>query len=229
MNKKHKKYTNNLNNLKNINRSLIVAKATSKHRYYKFCKKIYFILLKHEINLLKKKFPNVDFYVEGRLKSLNSIIDKMIDHKLENKSTKIYDFLAVRYIIKSVNGNTDLAVTKSMCYKFMNYLMKNIPYTIELKSRRKDYIKNPKEDGYMALHGTRIHNISNPFFSEIQIKTEDMYSKHSLYKPVKISKSPDDIPDVFEFKYNKNGKCNFINSLSVEDSFEKYFDIPYLK
>ena len=23
-----------------------------------------------------------------------------------------------------------------------------------------------------GLHGTRIHNISNPFFSEIQIKTE---------------------------------------------------------
>lgn len=227
MSKKYKKNTKKLDDIKKINKSLIVAKATSKYKYYKFCKKIYFILIKQEINLLKKTFPNVDFYVEGRLKSLNSITDKMIQHKLEKNSTKIFDFLAIRYVITSVNGSSDSKATENMCYQFMNYLVANIPYTTELINRRKDYIKNPKSDGYRALHVTRLHNIANPFFSEIQIKTIGMHSEHNIYKPVEISTYPNDIPEIFDFIYNKNGKCTFIYSLSIKDSFEKYFNRPY--
>ncbi len=229
MNKKHKKYINTSKNIKNINKALIVKNATSQYKYYKFCKKVFFALIKQEINILKKNFPNVDFYVEGRLKSLNSIIDKIINHNLENKSTKIYDFLAIRYVIRSVDGSTNPEIMEKMCYKFMNYLMTYIPYTTELKSRRKDYIKKPKQDNYTALHGTRVHNLMNPFFSEIQIKTVDMYSEHNLYKPLKISTSPNDIPDIFGFNYDENGNCISVYSLPIKDSYEKYFNIPYAK
>lgn len=219
-----KKYKNNINTK---NKLSIIAKATAEHTYYSNCKEIYFLLLKHEINILKLKFPNVDFYVEGRLKSLNSIIDKMIKHNIQSKNTTIYDFLAVRYIIRSVDGSTNSKLTKKACRDFLNFLMSEIPYTVEIADRKKDYIKNPKTDGYRALHGTRMHNLRNKFFSEIQIKTEEMYAKHSLYKPVPVSKETDDIPDIFEFEYDNKGFCTQVSSLPTEKSFEKYFHMPY--
>ena len=215
------------NNINTKNKFSIVAKATAKYTYYSNCIDIYFLFLKHEINILKLKFPNVDFYVEGRLKSLNSIIDKMIKHNNENKTTAIFDIIGVRYIIKSVNGSTDSEITEKACRDFMKFLSDRIPYTFEVPSRRKDYIKSPKSDGYMALHSTRLHNMKNKFFSEVQIKTEKMYAEHNLYKPVPVSKSPDDIPRFFEFSFDKKGFCTNVNMLPIEKSFEKYFNIPF--
>ena len=46
MNKKHKKYINTSKNIKNINKALIVKNATSQYKYYKFCKKVFFALIK---------------------------------------------------------------------------------------------------------------------------------------------------------------------------------------
>ncbi len=103
---------------------------------------------------------NINFTLEGRVKSAYSLYRKMYS---QNKVfDEIYDFYAVRIIV-----NTELE-----CYTALGYvheLFKSVP------GRFKDYISTPKPNLYRSLHTTVIGRSGIPF--EVQIRTRQMHEE----------------------------------------------------
>ena len=106
----------------------------------------------------KLKENNLEFTLEGRVKSVYSIYKKMYN---QNKSfDEIYDFYAIRIIVE----------TELECYTVLGIihdLFKSIP------GRFKDYISTPKPNMYRSLHTTVIGRDGIPF--EVQIRTYEMH------------------------------------------------------
>ena len=101
---------------------------------------------------------NIDFTMEGRVKTVYSIYRKMFK---QNKSfEEIYDFYAIRIIVG----------TELECYTALGVIhemFKSIP------GRFKDYISTPKPNMYQSLHTTVIGRDGIPF--EVQIRTREMH------------------------------------------------------
>ena len=206
----------------------LLTKVTQIRDFYSECKPIYFTYLKNEYNLLKKAFPDMEFSADARFKSFKSTFTKTLNQALKGK--KMYDYFGVRYTIQSVNGSTDPKELEDACRRVLEFLMEKSPSTVEMKARRKDYISNPKDNGYQCLHSTRIHTISKPFYSEVQVKAAHMNTEevdHRIYKPVSESRLVKDIPDMFEYIFDENGYCTEVTSLPIDKAFEKYFGKPF--
>lgn len=112
----------------------------------------------------------------GRIKHLSSIYNKIKNKNLTLKG--IYDIAAVRILLKNV----------SECYLALGIVHSSFN---PVDGRFKDYIANPKPNGYQSLHTTVY--FKNEFF-EVQIRTEDMHefaeygvAAHFLYKENKKS------------------------------------------
>ncbi len=101
---------------------------------------------------------NINFTLEGRIKSVYSIYKKMYT---QSKSfDEIYDFYALRVIVD----------TELECYTVLGLIhemFKSIP------GRFKDYISTPKPNLYRSLHTTVIGRDGVPF--EVQIRTREMH------------------------------------------------------
>ncbi|MBR5633529.1 MAG: bifunctional (p)ppGpp synthetase/guanosine-3',5'-bis(diphosphate) 3'-pyrophosphohydrolase, partial [Clostridia bacterium] len=101
---------------------------------------------------------NINFTLEGRVKTVYSIYRKMFN---QNKTfDEIYDFYAIRIIVD----------TELECYTALGIihdLFKSIP------GRFKDYISTPKPNMYQSLHTTVIGRDGIPF--EVQIRTRNMH------------------------------------------------------
>lgn len=101
---------------------------------------------------------NINFTLEGRVKTVYSIYRKMFN---QNKSfDEIYDFYAIRIIVD----------TELECYTalgIIHELFKSVP------GRFKDYISTPKPNMYQSLHTTVIGRDGIPF--EVQIRTREMH------------------------------------------------------
>ena len=101
---------------------------------------------------------NINFTLEGRVKTVYSIYRKMFK---QNKSfDEIYDFYAIRIIVD----------TELECYTalgIIHEMFKSIP------GRFKDYISTPKPNMYQSLHTTVIGRDGIPF--EVQIRTREMH------------------------------------------------------
>ena len=106
----------------------------------------------------KLKEYNIDFMLEGRVKTVYSIYRKMFN---QNKSfDEIYDFYALRVIVD----------TEAECYTVLGLIhdmFKMVP------GRFKDYISTPKPNMYQSVHTTVIGSEGIPF--EVQIRTWDMH------------------------------------------------------
>ncbi len=106
----------------------------------------------------KMRENNIDFAIEGRIKSVYSIYKKMYN---QNKSfDEIYDFYAIRIIVG----------TELECYTALGIIhdmFRSIP------GRFKDYISTPKQNNYSSLHTTVIGRDGIPF--EVQIRTRQMH------------------------------------------------------
>lgn len=118
----------------------------------------------------------IDCKCYGRVKHLSSIQNKIKSKKCTIKG--IYDIAAIRILVESV----------SECYLVLGIIHAN--YT-PVDGRFKDYIANPKPNGYKSLHTTVYFD--NEFF-EIQIRTHAMHefaeygvAAHFLYKEHKRS------------------------------------------
>ena len=113
-----------------------------------------------------------DFHTFTRVKGTYSLYQKL--KRREWDMEKIYDFLAIRIVLKDVEE----------CYKILGIvheLWRPIP------ARMKDYIAFPKPNGYRSIHTTVLVPLSS--ILEIQIRTEDMHreaefgiASHMVYK-----------------------------------------------
>ena len=104
------------------------------------------------------KPTNINFEISGRPKSLYSINKKMERNKIAFE--EIYDLTAVRVIVDTI----------AECYAVLgkvHSLWRPIP------NRIKDYIGQPKPNGYRSLHTTVFGDDSKPF--EVQIRTRKMH------------------------------------------------------
>ncbi len=100
--------------------------------------------------------PNVE--VTGRPKHLWSIYKKMT--KWDKPYEEIYDLLAIRVLVDSVPD----------CYHALGVIHERFT---PLQERIKDYVGQPKSNGYQSLH-TTIFGLNRQLF-EIQIRTREMH------------------------------------------------------
>ena len=131
-------------------------------------------------NRINDKINNTFKDLEGSFKELESIIDDYLS-KEEIKTNILYRKKNPYSIWKKINKkNTDLnsisdiaavrIVTKSTrdCYKVLGIIHRNFSAKV---GRTKDYISNPKPNGYRSIHTDVIFN--NKIF-EIQIRSRAM-------------------------------------------------------
>ena len=117
------------------------------------------------LDSIKKKIEDrfkgekMEMSISGRVKSVYGIYRKMY---MQGKNfDEIYDVYAVRIFVNSIFE----------CYGVLG-LMHDM-FT-PIPNRFKDYISNPKANGYQSLHTTVLDRAGIPF--EIQIRTWDMHN-----------------------------------------------------
>ncbi|WP_457631837.1 RelA/SpoT family protein [Oceanithermus sp.] len=125
------------------------------------------------------------FSVAGRTKHLYSIWKKM--QREEKSLEQIYDLLALRVILDpkpAASEEERLAREKQVCYHVLGLVHSLWP---PIPGRVKDYIAQPKPNGYQSLHTTVITPGGQPL--EVQIRTREMHrvaehgiAAHWLYK-----------------------------------------------
>ena len=108
--------------------------------------------------LQDKGLANVEIF--SRAKGLFSLYQKLLRHSMD--FSQIYDVIAVRVLVESADD----------CYKALGFLHQVFQ---PLPNRTKDYIGNPKNNGYRAIHSTVIGPENKNF--EIQIKTFQMHDE----------------------------------------------------
>jgi len=122
----------------------------------------------------------INCYVDGRVKNLYSIYNKLEKYKnLGKKFDEIYDLIALRVICDNEKD----------CYSALGLVhskWRPVPGQFD------DYIATPKENMYQALH-TSVRGPGN-YPIEVQIKTKEMHTiaeeglaSHWVYKDVKNS------------------------------------------
>ncbi|MFA6307757.1 MAG: RelA/SpoT family protein [Patescibacteria group bacterium] len=116
---------------------------------------------------------NIDFNnIRSRVKSIYSIYQKLL--RKGKDINKIYDLIALRIVVDNIAD----------CYSAMGVLHKK---WTPLKGRVKDYVAQPKPNGYRSLHTSVFTDFSK--IVEIQIRTVEMdeeaefgVAAHSKYK-----------------------------------------------
>ncbi len=129
--------------------------------------------VQRSIKLLEQRLASegLKFEVSGRSKHLYSIYRKM--QRDAKNLDQIFDLMAIRAIIESEPGNTELSSEdqeKAVCYRalgIVHSLWTPIP------GRFKDYVAVPKHNGYQSLHTTVIGLKGQPI--EVQIRTRRMH------------------------------------------------------
>ncbi len=111
--------------------------------------------------------PGVRFRIEGRRKSYYSVWRKV--KKDDRPSYALPDFLGLRIIIESTE---DEAESLGHCYR-VGSLISEL-FTPDL-TRYKDYLANPKTNGYRSLHLT-VSDLGGAKI-EVQIRTDDMHKQ----------------------------------------------------
>lgn len=137
---------------------------------YDYTESLYNIITTIRTNLLQNQVvPKISY----RLKDPYSILKKMIRKNLDIQD--LTDVIAIRIIVE----------TQEDCYKSLGII--NYMYQINLE-KLKDFISNPKGNGYQSLHVVVINAFSGRNI-EIQIRTGQMHkiaefgpANHNEYK-----------------------------------------------
>ncbi|HJR34769.1 MAG TPA: bifunctional (p)ppGpp synthetase/guanosine-3',5'-bis(diphosphate) 3'-pyrophosphohydrolase, partial [Gemmatimonadales bacterium] len=152
-----------------------------------------------------------DVEVAGRPKHLWSIWQKM--RKRNTPFEAIYDMMALRVIVRTVPD----------CYHVLGVIHHN---WTPLQERFKDYIANPKSNGYQSLH-TTIFGPNGQLY-EVQIRTHEMHrtaeygiAAHWLYKTKQVR--PDELDHHFgwfrqllELQQDTHSPEEFLEFLKVD-------------
>ncbi|MDX2175739.1 MAG: bifunctional (p)ppGpp synthetase/guanosine-3',5'-bis(diphosphate) 3'-pyrophosphohydrolase [Candidatus Sumerlaeia bacterium] len=155
---------------------------------------------------LEPKFPGVVIY--GRSKHFYSIHKKMATQGLS--FDEIYDLNAIRIV----------CMEKEQCYRILGEihdLFRPLP------GRLKDYISNPKNNGYQSLHTTVIG--AEGEVTEVQIRTLEMHrhaeygiAAHWMYKEQakKEDRAPAGTTNAEQFRNTLNYVRELVNSIIEE-------------
>ncbi|MDD5043562.1 MAG: RelA/SpoT family protein [Patescibacteria group bacterium] len=119
--------------------------------------------LKKVIRLIKKELTKQGFKyisVHGRTKHLYSLYKKLL--RLDKDISRVYDLVACRIIVRDIPE----------CYTVLGVI-----HTMfrPLKGRIKDYIAQPKPNGYQSLHSTVFSPDGE--IVEVQIRTQEMHEE----------------------------------------------------
>ena len=135
---------------------------------------------------LKLSQAGIKYKLKVRTKSAYSIFKKMENQGVDFDG--VFDVFAIRFIIDCENDN---AVEKDLCWKVYSYVTEE--YEPDTK-RLRDWISQPKPNGYESLHIT-VHNREGNAL-EVQIRTKRMddmaengAASHWSYKGVQAQKS----------------------------------------
>ena len=126
----------------------------------------------------------ISFIINGRGKSIYSIRNKMLKKNIS--IDEVYDRFAIRIIYNSDKKNEKLLAWK--IYSIVTDVYRPNP------ARLRDWISNPKTNGYEALHTTVVGPKKK--WIEVQIRSERMheiaekgYAAHFKYKEVESNES----------------------------------------
>lgn len=141
----------------------------------------------------------IGFEIDGRVKSVYSLYKKL--DRVEGDIHRIYDLIALRIIVDDL----------STCYLVLGEL--HTLYTPQF-DRIKDYVSQPKPNGYQSLH-TTVQTSSGQII-EFQVRTREMheyaergfaasfhYNEQKLteaYKKGEIAKLPADLEWIFDLQ-----------------------------
>ncbi|MDE6634627.1 MAG: RelA/SpoT family protein, partial [Bacteroidaceae bacterium] len=121
---------------------------------------------------------NIDYTIKARIKRPYSIWKKMQTKHVSFED--VYDILAVRIVFKPKDIKDEIAE----CMRIYAYVSQ--PYT-EHPTRYRNWLKNPKSNGYQALHTTLMSKAGK--WIEVQIRSERMdeiaeqgFAAHWKYK-----------------------------------------------
>ncbi len=113
--------------------------------------------IKTEKFLTERKFPYLE--IMGRAKGYYAVYNKLYD---KGKTIdEVHDLIALRIIVDDV----------PKCFQALDEIHTIFPEYVE---RTKNYIQNPKENGYQSIHTTVIDKETNTSF-EFQIRTKEMH------------------------------------------------------
>ncbi len=141
-------------------------------------------LMTEFIRPLEKKLSDagIVYKLKIRTKTAFSIWKKMQKQKVPFEG--VYDVFAIRFIIDS---DTDRETELALCWKVYSYVTEEYEPDI---NRLRDWLSNPKPNGYESLHIT-VKNKDNVFL-EVQIRTKRMddmaengLASHWSYKGIK--------------------------------------------
>ncbi|MBR4978600.1 MAG: bifunctional (p)ppGpp synthetase/guanosine-3',5'-bis(diphosphate) 3'-pyrophosphohydrolase [Bacteroidales bacterium] len=123
-------------------------------------------LMTQFIEPLKQKLSDegIQYKLKVRTKTALSIYKKMQKQKVSFEG--VFDVFAIRFII---DCEEDKAVEHALCWKVFSYVTEE--YESDTK-RLRDWISNPKPNGYESLHIT-VKNREGSFL-EVQIRTKRM-------------------------------------------------------
>ena len=136
----------------------------------------------------KLSAAGIKYKLKIRTKTAYSIYKKMQKQKVPFEG--VYDVFAIRFII---DCDTDLKTEKDLCWKVYSYVTEE--YEPDTK-RLRDWISNPKPNGYESLHIT-VRNKDNAYI-EVQIRTRRMddvaengHAAHWSYKGIQHEETMD--------------------------------------
>ena len=141
-------------------------------------------LMTQFIEPLKQKLSDegIQYKLKVRTKTALSIYKKMQKQKVSFEG--VYDVFAIRFIIDCEN---DRELEHALCWKVFSYVTEE--YESDTK-RLRDWISNPKPNGYESLHIT-VKNKEGSYL-EVQIRTKRMddmaesgLASHWSYKGIK--------------------------------------------
>ncbi len=142
------------------------------------------------IEPLKEKLDkdNIHYKVKVRTKTAYSIYKKMVVQKVPFEG--VYDVFAMRFII---DCEPVREIEHDLCWKVYSYVTEE--YTPDI-TRLRDWLTNPKPNGYESLHIT-VRNAQGNYI-EVQIRTKRMdeiaesgLASHWSYKGIKAEQTLD--------------------------------------
>ena len=217
--------------------NLVRLYDTYKNDYLKY----YIQNLEAENASLQAAFKNVDFYIMSRVKSKHNYIEKL------DRKGEALDIFGDKIIILAVDGKTDEDLLIQKAYEMENFLITHDPNVTELTRKRKDYIAEPKINGYSSLHTTRIVHVPDKdikFYRETQIKTFRMRETEktgtaghsSVYKNNRdlflekiesVNSAIFFLPQYMHFEFDKKSRKDILVLDSFESNFKYYFGINF--